>query len=226
MSNTASDPGNVGNNPIWSNLENSGTEMTGPSYSYSDNIPGPSSLGVGSNGTFGQVSTNLAAVETYVKGMVTGDPPLGDRFFVNTGGTCTAIDGSVQSRYNYINNIPGGGSPPAGLQDLSFLSNDLRGLIPGIMEDIEGLDPYYLFTAMTADGAPACDCYTCQVTSGSDSYFLTTSMSPDFDPAFCTKADISKCKPASKESFSMPNFDTTMIPTLLAAGLLLFFAMK
>ena len=226
MSNTASDPGNVGNNPIWSNLENSGTEMTGPSYSYSDNIPGPSSLGVGSNGTFGQVSTNLAAVETYVKGMVTGDPPLGNRFFINTGGTCTAIDGSVQSRYNYINNIPGGGSPPAGLQDLSFLSNDLRGLIPGIMEDIEGLDPYYLFTAMTADGAPACDCYTCQVTSGSDSYFLTTSMSPDFDPAFCTKADISKCKPASKESFSMPNFDTTMIPTLLAAGLLLFFAMK
>lgn len=226
MSNSASDPGNVGNNPIWSNLENSGTEMTGPSYSYSDNIPGPSSLGVGSNGTFGQVSTNLAAVETYVKGMVTGDPPLGDRFFVNTGGTCTAIDGSVQSRYNYINNIPGGGSPPAGLQDLSFLSNDLRGLIPGIMEDIEGLDPYYLFTAMTADGAPACDCYTCQVTSGSDSYFLTTSMSPDFDPAFCTKADISKCKPASKESFSMPNFDTTMIPTLLAAGLLLFFATK
>lgn len=226
MSNSASDPGNVGNNPIWSNLENSGTEMTGPSYSYSDNIPGPSSLGVGSNGTFGQVSTNLAAVETYVKGMVTGDPPLGNRFFVNTGGTCTAIDGSVQSRYNYINNIPGGGSPPAGLQDLSFLSNDLRGLIPGIMEDIEGLDPYYLFTAMTADGAPACDCYTCQVTSGSDSYFLTTSMSPDFDPAFCTKADISKCKPASKESFSMPNFDTTMIPTLLAAGLLLFFAMK
>jgi len=226
MSNSASDPGNVGNNPIWSNLENSGTEMTGPSYSYSDNIPGPSSLGVGSNGTFGQVSTNLAAVETYVKGMVTGDPPLGNRFFVNTGGTCTAIDGSVQSRYNYINNIPGGGSPPAGLQDLSFLSNDLRGLIPGIMEDIEGLDPYYLFTAMTADGAPACDCYTCQVTSGSDSYFLTTSMSPDFDPAFCTKADISKCKPASKESFSMPNFDTTMIPTLLAAGLLLFFATK
>jgi hypothetical protein len=24
----------------------------------------------------------------------------------------------------------------------------------------------------------------------------------------------------------MPNFDTTMVPTLLAAGLLLFFAMK
>jgi hypothetical protein len=218
--------GDLGNNPIWSNLENSSTDMMGPAYSYSDNIPGPSSLGVGSNGTFGQISTNLGAVTTYVKGMVTGDPPLGNRFFVNTGGTCTATDGSVQSRYNFINNIPGGGSPPAGLQDLSFLSNDLRGLIPGIMEDVEGLDPYYLFTAMTADGTPPCDCYTCDVTSGGNSYFLTTSLSPDFDPALCTKADVSKCKPAPKESFSMPGFDTTMIPTLLAAGLLLFLAMK
>jgi hypothetical protein len=217
--------GDLGNNPIWSNLENESTELLGPSYSYSDNIPGPGSLGVGSNGTFGQISTNLGAVETYVKGMITGDPPLGNRFFINTGGTCTAIDGSLQSRYNFINNIPGGGSPPAGLQDLSFLSNDLRGLIPGIMEDIEGLDPYYLFSAMTADGSPPCDCYTCDVTSGGASYFLTTSLSPDFDPALCTKTDISKCKPTPKESFTN-QFDTTMIPTVLAAALLLFFAMK
>lgn len=217
--------GDLGNNPIWSNLENESTNLMGPSYSYSDNIPGPGSLGVGSNGTFGQISTNLGAVETYVKGMITGDPPLGNRFFINTGGTCTAIDGSLQSRYNFVNNIPGGGTPPAGLQDLSFLSNDLRGLIPGIMEDIEGLDPYYLFTAMTADGSPPCDCYTCDVTSGGASYFLTTTLSPDFDPALCTKTDISKCKPAPKESFAN-QFDTTMIPTVLAAGLLLFFAMK
>lgn len=217
--------GDLGNNSIWSDLENASTDMMGPEYSYSDSIPSPSSLGVGSNGTFGQVSTNLGAVSTYIQGMITGDPPLGNRFFINTGGTCTAIDGSIQSRYNYINNIPGGGSPPAGLQDLSFLSNDLRGLIPGIMEDVEGLDPYYLFTAMVADASPPCDCYTCEVTSGGDSYFLTTNLSADFDPAFCTKADISKCKPPPKESFTN-QFDTTMIPTVLAAGILLFLALK
>jgi hypothetical protein len=217
--------GDLGNNSIWSDLENASVDMMGPDYSYSDSIPGPSSLGVGSNGTFGQVSTNLGAVSTYIQGMITGDPPLGNRFFINTGGTCTAIDGSIQSRYNYINNIPGGGSPPAGIQDLSFLSNDLRGLIPGIIEDVEGLDPYYLFTAMVADGSPPCDCYTCEVTSGDNSYFLTTNLSPDFDPALCTKTDISNCKPAPKESFTN-RFDTTMIPTILAAGILLFFIMK
>jgi hypothetical protein len=217
--------GDLGNNSIWSDLDNASVDMMGPDYSYSDAIPGPSSLGVGSNGTFGQVSTNLGAVSTYIKGMITGDPPLGNRFFINTGGTCTAIDGSIQSRYNYINNIPGGGTPPAGIQDLSFLSNDLRGLIPGIMEDVEGLDPYYLFTAMVADGSPPCDCYTCEVTSGGDSYFLTTNLSADFDPTLCTKADISKCKPAPKESFTN-RFDTTTIPTIIAAGILLFFVMK
>jgi hypothetical protein len=217
--------GDLGNNSIWSDLDNASVDMMGPDYSYSDSIPGPSSLGVGSNGTFGQVSTNLGAVSTYIQGMITGDPPLGNRFFINTGGTCTAIDGSIQSRYNYINNIPGGGSPPAGIQDLSFLSNDLRGLIPGIIEDVEGLDPYYLFTAMVADGSPPCDCYTCEVTSGGDSYFLTTNLSADFDPTLCTKTDISKCKPAPKESFTN-RFDTTMIPTILAAGILLFFITK
>ena len=215
--------GDLGNNPIWSNLENSSTDMMGPSYSYSDSIPGPSSLGVGSNGTFGQISTNLGAVTTYVKGMITGDPPLGNQFFINTGAVCTAPDGSTQPRHNYINNIPGGGSPPGGLQDLSFLSNDMRGLIPGIMEDVEGLDPYYLFSAMVADGSPPCECYTCDVTSGGASYFLTTSLSADYDPALCKQVDVSVCK-ASKESFTNKT-SMSVIPTLVAGALLIFLSL-
>jgi hypothetical protein len=216
--------GDLGNNSIWANLEQSSTDMMGPSYSYSDSIPGPASLGVSSNGTFGQIATNANAVSTYVKGMITGDPPLGNQFFVNTGGTCTAPDGSLQSRYNYINNIPGGGTPPAGIQDLSFLSNDFRGLIPGILEDVEGLDPYYLFSAMVADSSPPCECYTCNVTSGGSSYFLTTSLSPDYDPALCQQVDISACKP-SKESFT--NYSSmSMIPTLIAGALLVFLTLR
>jgi hypothetical protein len=217
--------GDLGNNSIWGNLEKSSTDMMGPSYSYSDSIPGPSSLGVSSNGTFSQISTNANAVSTYVKGMITGDPPLGNQFFVNTGGTCTAPDGSLQPRYNYINNIPGGGSPPAGIQDLSFLSNDFRGLIPGILEDVEGLDPYYLFSAMVADPSPPCECYTCNVTSGGASYFLTTSLSADYDPALCQQVDISACK-GTKESFTNSSSSMSMIPTLIAGALLVFLSLE
>jgi len=198
----------------------------GPDYSYADNVPGPSSLGVGSNGTFSQVYSNLNAVTTYVKGMISGDPPLGNQYFLNTGGVCTASDGSTQPRWNYINNIPGGGSPPAGIQDLAFLSNDMRGLIPGIVQDVEGLNPYYLFSALTSDGTPACDCYKCVVTTGGDSYFLTPDLSPDFDPDLCTKVDVSQCKASSSESFSNINMASSPIPTIVAALGILYFACK
>lgn len=219
--------GDLSKNPLWSNVNpNKASSFMGPDYSYADNVPGPSSLGVGSNGTFSQVYSNLNAVTTYVKGMISGDPPLGNQYFLNTGGVCTASDGSTQPRWNYINNIPGGGSPPAGIQDLAFLSNDMRGLIPGIVQDVEGLNPYYLFSALTSDGTPSCDCYKCVVTTGGDSYFLTPDLSPDFDPDLCTKVDVSQCKASSSESFSNINMASSPIPTIVAALGILYFACK
>lgn len=216
---------NLSANPLWNQLDqspsNASTSILGPSYSYSDNIPGPTSLGVGSNGSFSQLFTNLNAAVDYVKIMITGNPPLGNAYFVNTGGTCTAPDGSTQPRLNFINNIPVGKDlVPQSLNELSFVTSDLNGLIPGVAGDIEGLDPLYLFNAMTADGTPACECYKCAVTTGNPYGFLTTSLSPDFDTNLCTQVDPSNCK-AGPESFS--NIETSSpVPTILAGlGLLL-----
>lgn len=218
---------NLGSNPLWDNIKNNpsnaSTDILGPSYSYSDNIPGPTSLGVGSDGSFGQLSTNLGAATTYVKMMITGDPPLGNSFFVNTGGACTAPDGSTQSRMNFINNISSGKDlVPQSLNELSFLTSDLNGLIPGVVGDIEGLDPLYLFNAMTADSTPTCSCYSCPTTSGSKFGFLNPELSPDFDTNICTLVDPSNC--IQKESFS--NYSVmSALPTILAAlglGLLTF----
>jgi hypothetical protein len=218
--------GDLSKNPLWNNVSPAqSASFMGPDYSYADNVPGPSSLGVGSNGTFSQVYSNLNAVQTYVKGLISGDPPLGNQYFINTGGVCTASDGSTQPRWNYINNIPGGGSPPAGIQDLAFLSNDMRGIIPGIVQDVEGLNPYYLFSALTSDGTPTCECYKCPVTAGSDTYFLTPDLSPDFDPDLCTQVDVSQCKSGGSESFSnMSEFSP--IPTLIAVVGILFLTLK
>jgi hypothetical protein len=218
---------NLGANPLWDNIKNSpsnvSNDILGPSYSYSDNIPGPTSLGVGSNGSFGQVFTNLGAATEYVKLMITGDPPLGNAYYVNTGGTCTAPDGSTQSRMNFINNISTGKDlVPQSLNELSFLTSDLNGLIPGVVGDVESLDPLYLFNAMTADGTPACSCYSCPTTTGTKFGFLTPELSPDFDSNICTVVDPSNC--IQKESFS--NYSTmSALPTILAAvglGLLTF----
>lgn len=213
----------LGINPLWSNLEkdpaSAQIDLIGPAYSYADNLPGPSSLGVGTDGTFSQLSTNASAISTYVKAMITGDPPLGNQYFVNTGGVCTAPDGSTQPRMNYINNKASGADlMPA---SMSEIGSDFNGLIPGIVGDIEGLDPLYMFTALSSDGTPLCECYKCNVTTGSGTAFLTTSLSPDFDSNECQKVDVSQCKPPV-ESFS--NFDqSSCVPTVLAAAVILLF---
>lgn len=213
----------LGQNSLWSDLQknpaNVQTDILGPSYSYADNVPGPSSLGVGTDGSFGQLSSNASAVSTYVKTLITGDPPLGNQYFVNTGGVCTAPDGSTQSRMNYINNKASGADlMPA---SMSEIGSDFNGLIPGIVGDIEGLNPYYMFSALMTDGNPSCQCYKCNVTSGSSTAFLTTSLSPDFDPNECQQVDVSECK-APVESFTNMN-SGSCIPTLLAGGILLYF---
>lgn len=162
--------GDAGKNSLWGEISSGAdsveTNIMGAPYSYADNIPTPDSIGVGSDGTFSQLGTNTSAVVRYVGELIDGDP-LGNRFFVNTGGTCTSPDGSIQSRHNYVNNVS-------------------SGLIPGIVEDIGGLNPLYLFSALTSDASPSCECYSCETSSGSQSYFLSKSLTPDFDPSLCT----------------------------------------
>jgi hypothetical protein len=209
---------NLAKNSVWSNLSTSETDILGPTYSYADSIPGPSTLGVGTSGSFSQLGANASAVSTYVDALITGDPPLGNQFFVNTGGTCTAPDGSVKPRYNYINNMSSGTADvPASMKEIG---SSFNGLIPGILGDIEGLNPLHLFTALTVDASPQCACYKCDVTTGSQYQFLTPNLSPDLQSGNCTQVDSSFCSNSGVESFSNPE-TSTVIPTVLA-GLGLF----
>jgi hypothetical protein len=215
----------LGSNPVWNNLSSKSTEVTGNSYSYVDNIVGPSQKGVGTDGTMSQVFTNTGAITDYIKYMISG-PALGNQYFVNTGGVCAAPDGSTQPRHNYINNVANGADlvPQSMRSELSFLSDDLNGLIPGMLGDIEGLNPLYLFSSLSADSTPACACYSCPTTGGgSESYFLTPSLSPDFDPNVCQQVDVSQCsgQTGGTESFTNQGCSSTMVPTLLALGALI-----
>ena len=216
----------VGGNSLWSDIENDAsnveTDILGPSYSYADGIKGASSLGVGSNGSFGQLATNAEAIAYYVEALITGNPPLGNQFFVNTGGMCTAPDGSLQPRYNYINNMSSGAAAlPAAISELG---SDFNGLIPGVADDIEGLNPLHLFTALTADANPPCVCMSCPTStaSGSDSKFVSTSLDADLASSQCQQVDPSNCMPTSTESFSNQS-SISAIPTIIAALGILYF---
>lgn len=219
----------LGLNSVWSDItsavsnvetdvSNVSTDILGPDYSYADNIQGPGSLGVSDNGTFSQLGTNSNAIQYYVKALITGDPPLGNQYFVNTGGTCTATDGQLRERYNYINNMSSGAAavPSA----MSEIASDFNGLIPGVVDDIEGLDPLYIFSSMVADPSPPCQCYQCEVTTGTQYQWLSPSLDPDFSSGQCTAVDSSNCPPPaapSTESFTnMKTQFVSSIPTLVA----------
>ena len=188
---------NLGLNSLWGDVKNKNpaaeTAVVGPSYSYSDNIEDPEALGVGPEGSFNQLGTNLGAVGTYVNTLV-GSRKMGDQYMVNTGGTCTAPDGSIQARFNYINNLS-------------------KGLVFGVINDIGGLNPMYLMNSITASASPACSCYECEVTSGSAFNWLTPDLSPDFDKKKCKVVDSSKC-PRVKITETFAN--DTFIPTIIA----------
>lgn len=216
-------------NSLWASIENKAsnveTELIGPDYSYADGITGPVSLGVGSNGSFGQLFTNAEAVAYYVESLITGNPPLGNQFFINTGGTCTAPDGSLQPRYNYINNMSSGAAalPPS----IAELGSDFNGLIPGVADDIEGLNPLHMFTALTADASPACVCVSCPASNaaGTDAKFVNLDLDPDLTGSACVVVDSSIClaNKNTTESFTNQSSFVSAIPTILAGLGLLYF---
>jgi hypothetical protein len=201
---------NLGLNSLWGDVKKKDpaaeTAIMGPPYSYSDNIADPEAKGVSSEGSFNQLGTNLGAVGSYVNTLV-GSQKMGDQYMVNTGGTCTAPDGSVQARFNYINNVS-------------------RGLVFGVVNDIAGLNPVYLMNSVTASASPPCTCYECEVTSGSAFNWLTPDLSPDFDKKKCKVVDSAKC-PRVKITETFAN--DTFIPTIIAwvsLGALLFLRKK
>jgi hypothetical protein len=213
----------MGDNPVWAGI-NGGqdiqTALIGPEYSYSDHVAQPSSLGVGTNGTFGQIMTNLNAGTTYVSTLISGNPTLGNRFFVNTAAQCTAPDGSTQSRFNYINNIASASKLlPSGVQ---AIGGGLTGLIPGAVGDIASLNPTYLFRSLSSDGLPSCECYKCVVTSGSEYQFLTPALSPDFSSTLCERVDSSMClNDETKETFTNFASSESAPHVLIAIGVFL-----
>lgn len=171
------------------------TDLMGPSYSYADHLPRPDELGVGTDGSFNQLGSNMNAVGTYV-GQMTVSGSMGNQYYVNTGGTCTAPDGSLQARYNYINNMS-------------------NGLIPGVVGDIAGLNPMYLMNSLRTGSSPDCKCYQCPVTTGPAFQFLTPNLSPDFDPRNCKVVDPANCPKVKSSTESFTNFSTA-VPLLIA----------
>ena len=74
-------------------------KLLGPTYPYYKNIKTPSQIGMSDKGTIQQMGKNVNGLVQYVQLLVTGKSkasatgrPLGNKFFLQTGAKCAAID--------------------------------------------------------------------------------------------------------------------------------------
>lgn len=133
------------------------TDYIGPTYNYAKAIKTPKKLKVSDKPNLFVLPNDFKAVKHYVDTLVTGNPPLGNRFFVKSG-TCSK-DGSVsdcqgQDRWIYVDTISSGLVPCT-----NYKSNN-KGLVPGVLEDVMYINPYEIFKAFSGIGTGySTDCY-------------------------------------------------------------------
>lgn len=139
------------------------TELLGPPYNYFKNIKTPTELGMSGKGDLGSLATDIDGLMSYTQLLVSGGgnatttgKPLGNQFFLKTGGTCKDKDtGRQADRFMYINNVPDGSIPfissGMGVQFTTF-----EGIIPGILSDIDKLNPLNLLKGFMEGSEPDC----------------------------------------------------------------------
>jgi hypothetical protein len=154
-------------------------------------------------GTLPQMSRNINGLIQYVELLVSGNSqasatggPLGNKFFLQTGAKCAAIDKCTDpnqpstcqqtDRYIYVNNVPEGNIP--------FISNGLgvnfsefKGLIPGAMGNLNVLNPFAILRAFASGSTPPCQEITMQTidvnnNSSSETHYVTLADIQNTDP--------------------------------------------
>jgi hypothetical protein len=173
----------AGDNPIGAGNQ-ALDSVLGPSYDYLSTIRSPAENGVSSAGTIDQVFTNTRAIGGYVNSLLLG-PKVGNQLFSNTGGTCKAPNGSVVSRWTWINNKLGS-DDAAGVLGPSFQramgGSGIDGIIPGAGGDIAAMNPLKVMNALVLDASPPCKAYSCPITDsagvdrGRETRFLSPSL--------------------------------------------------
>ena len=124
-------------------------------YPYHTYIKSPDKLNSSSKGTLTALSNDIGAISSYVDVLVSGNSkaqsgngPLGNKYFLDTGGTCKDENGTSQQRFVYINNVPDGNIPLMS-SAMGAPMKQFEGLVPGILEDLSYVNPSKLFNAFS-----------------------------------------------------------------------------
>ena len=182
-------------------------------YPYYKYVATPAELHMSSRGTIQTMTNNIAGLTSYVELLVSGKSaasktgqPLGNKYFLNTGGQCKATtEGPLQDRYMYINNQPQGNIPFLS-SGLGVNFTDMRGLIPGVLSDTENLNPERLFQAFTMGATPDCQSVTLQTVTvdnqvGQETHYVALADLANLDPCTFSNGINPVTKQKCKETF-------------------------
>ena len=125
------------------------------SYSYNEKIKNPQDLKMG--GKAKQVDANIKGLTAYNKLLINGKGRavkgkfniLGDRYFLNTQTKCP---NNNEDRHIIINNKTLGTSMGGPGYD-GDVDPNLRGIIPGLVEKMNDLDPFAIINSLTASSS-------------------------------------------------------------------------
>ena len=139
--------------------------LLGPKYSFADELATPTEIGVGRDGSFSGIMRAVGGVNYYVDAIGFGEAtalakmqgmhqtPLGIRYFIKTGATCS----NGADMYEYISTVPEGLPGRVGAEVQRTLGVQFRGLAPGIVGDAVGaLNPMPLFKSVMGSGYAQC----------------------------------------------------------------------
>lgn len=141
--------------------------LLGPDYAYWKQINTPAEIGMSSAGSLGQLGSNVNGLIAYVQTLVTGGGdasktggPIGNKFFLDTGATCT-IKGSNRkaNRFIYISNVPDG-SIPFVSSGLGVNFSEFKGLVPGLMSNAAKINPFEILQSFMQGSDPECQSVT------------------------------------------------------------------
>lgn len=180
-------------------------QLLGPDYPYYKYVRSPDQIGMSGKGSLDQLGKNIGGLTSYVQLLVEGTgkasatgKPLGNRFFLKTGGKCRPVDETVgattttesedKDRYIYIDNVPAGNIPfiSAGM-GTNFKT--MRGLIPGTLSDLNAFNPMRILGGFMEGSKPDCQLLTMET--------IDVYNNKSIESHYVTLADISAMDPCS-----------------------------
>ena len=214
------------------------TSLLGDYYPYYNYIKTTEQLGMSSKGTLETVGKDVIGLGAYAATLATGGSlngkwattvrrPLGNKYFLQSGGKCTDVNSGLEvDRYIYVNNVPTGRIPfVSSLINANF--KDMRGLIPGTIEQLNVFDPVAIIRGLASGSQPDCQELTMQTidinnNTSTETQFVTLADIKDMDNCTFLNKKNPVTGEACRETFSNmdvvdtnPNtIDTNVDPSL------------